>query len=633
MSLVLAVAAIAIIGCISIVDDGTDATTQDFGTVTYNSIDGFSVHLDGYTGGQIALNYGTTYNGPVDSDGNAICGTNGVPLPLGTVSLRTMYVADGGTRPISIGITNLTIAEVVFDSNNGSDETKSVGYSLDTFVLPDFGWTGQNGESFRGWATSATATEPNVDSKSYTVKDGGATLYAVYGSGEEPEENFTVTFEQPENGSLSVKYDGKEISSGTEVPENAEIIITATAKEGYELESLKVNGADFENGATYTVGADVNIEAKFKEASVGPGPGPEPEEYDVTVKVNDSSRGTASASVSSAEEGDTVTLTCTPNSGYRFVGWKSDDVEITGNSFVMPAKDVTIIAVFEAIPPAEYTITVKSPVTGGTATASATSATAGTVITLTATPDEGYVLDHWEINGEESTRDTFTMPAGEVTVTPVFRLLEVYNVTVEISGDGTVLIGDEEVTDGQVIRIREQVDLMLTYTVGEDSYTVMCDVSDDSARAYSTNGVITVTGITGDCTLTIDFVPGHMITVTDNEHGRITPGTGLQAENTTVTYTITPDSGYAVSRVLVDGQEVEVVGNEFQVAIGTSEHTISVEYVYVGIVDDDDEYVPPVITVIPGDDDDDTTIYIVAVAAGVVVAILAALILMQTRKS
>ena len=351
--------------------------------------------------------------------------------------------------------------------------------------------------------------------------------------------------------------------------------------------------------------------------------------YDVTVL--ESEGGTASAEPASAEEGATVTLSYTANDGYRFVEWISDDVEITGDRFVMPAKDVTVTAVFEAIPPTEYTIIVNQA-TGGTATASAATAIEGAVITLTATPDDGYVLDHWVINSDDVYRNTFTMPAGNVTVTPVFRALDNYDVTIEISGEGTVLNGGSEVMDGTMITVRELSDLVLTYTAGEDNYTVRCTVSDENARVSNASGTLTVSGISTDCTVTIEFVQGYMVSVNGGDHGEVSPGTGLQAENATVTYTVRPDAGYAVNRVLVDGQEVVVTGNQFQVDVGSSTHSIIVEYVFVGIVDDDDEeYVPSVVVVPKGDDD--TTTYIVAIAAAAVVAVLAAIILMQSRKS
>lgn len=59
----------------------------------------------------------------------------------------------------------------------------------------------------------------------------------------------------------------------------------------------------------------------------------------------------------------------------------------------------------------------------GTATVSASSATAGTTIQLTATPNNGYHFKEWQIvsGNAEVSNDTFIMPAGNVTVKPVFE--------------------------------------------------------------------------------------------------------------------------------------------------------------------------------------------------------------------
>ena len=73
--------------------------------------------------------------------------------------------------------------------------------------------------------------------------------------------------------------------------------------------------------------------------------------YAVNVATTGGS-GTANANPSSAAAGATITLTATPASGYRFVEWQvvSGGMVITDDSFVMPAANVTITAVFEAIP-------------------------------------------------------------------------------------------------------------------------------------------------------------------------------------------------------------------------------------------------------------------------------------------
>ena len=59
----------------------------------------------------------------------------------------------------------------------------------------------------------------------------------------------------------------------------------------------------------------------------------------------------------------------------------------------------------------------------GTATVSASSATAGTTIRLTATPNNGYHFKEWQVvsGNVEISNNTFTMPAGNVTVKPVFE--------------------------------------------------------------------------------------------------------------------------------------------------------------------------------------------------------------------
>ena len=80
--------------------------------------------------------------------------------------------------------------------------------------------------------------------------------------------------------------------------------------------------------------------------------------HDITVTTD--GNGTASADVSKAKNGDTVTLTATPNTGYKFKKWQSAEVFVQNNNqFVMPNKAVTVKAIFEA-EPVERTATVEN---------------------------------------------------------------------------------------------------------------------------------------------------------------------------------------------------------------------------------------------------------------------------------
>ena len=74
------------------------------------------------------------------------------------------------------------------------------------------------------------------------------------------------------------------------------------------------------------------------------------------------------------------------------------------------------------VPAVEHTVTVTND-GNGTGTAAPSTAAAGTEITLTAMPNEGYHLKEWKvISGDVSiTNDKFLMPEGNVTIEAVFE--------------------------------------------------------------------------------------------------------------------------------------------------------------------------------------------------------------------
>lgn len=78
---------------------------------------------------------------------------------------------------------------------------------------------------------------------------------------------------------------------------------------------------------------------------------------------------------------------------------------------------------------ATYTITVNNPQEGGKISASPTSAKAGDPVTITAKPSEGFVLNTLTVTDEagnpvQVTNNSFTMPAGGVTVSATFKKSE-----------------------------------------------------------------------------------------------------------------------------------------------------------------------------------------------------------------
>ena len=109
-------------------------------------------------------------------------------------------------------------------------------------------------------------------------------------------------------------------------------------------------------------------------------------QYSITVEGGTSSK-------TSENYGKTVTIQATVPTGQRFVRWTSEDDVVFASAtsaettFTMPAKAVTVTAVFEDI---DYTVTVN----GGTA--NKTTAHYGDSITITAAaPETGKRFTGW----------------------------------------------------------------------------------------------------------------------------------------------------------------------------------------------------------------------------------------------
>lgn len=210
--------------------------------------------------------------------------------------------------------------------------------------------------------------------------------------------------------------------------------------------------------------------------------------------------GTVTADREKAAEGETVTLTVEPEEGYMLASLTAEDeagnaIEITEQSFTMPASVVTVKASFVLIP---HTITVEAA-EHGTLTADKTQAVDGETVNLTAEPEEGYALKDVIINGEndlvvEPAEDlkSFVMPACAVTVKPVFGKL--YPITVEPSEHGTVSADREEAVEGETVTLTVEADPdyaldSLTVRCGEDEIAV----DEESWTFVMPEGEVTVT--------------------------------------------------------------------------------------------------------------------------------------------
>ena len=140
------------------------------------------------------------------------------------------------------------------------------------------------------------------------------------------------------------------ISAPESAMEGATVSITAIPTPGYMVDTYTVYRTDnpsttvpvSANGTFTMPGFAVTVSATFVQNNT----------Y-YSIAVGEVSHGSISASATSAKSGTTINLTATPATGYSLYSWyvfKMGDmgttVNVSGNSFVMPAFNVTVMATF-----------------------------------------------------------------------------------------------------------------------------------------------------------------------------------------------------------------------------------------------------------------------------------------------
>ncbi len=166
-----------------------------------------------------------------------------------------------------------------------------------------------------------------------------------------------------------------------------------------------------------------------------------------SVTAATSSTGTTSAS---AARSATVTMTATANSGYTFVGWyNTGNVQQTTSTtftYTCSGSETTYYARFQKVP-YEYTVTAN---TGGKVSPTGGTVNAGSSVSITATPNDGYTFINWSnatngtVGSTASATTTFTPTANNASVKANFRpdapstiTLTGSNVASGTSGTGT----------------------------------------------------------------------------------------------------------------------------------------------------------------------------------------------------
>ena len=267
----------------------------------------------------------------------------------------------------------------------------------------------------------------------------------------------------------------------------------------------------------------------------------------------------------------------------EFKAWEISGTEYKVGDTYIVSGDTEIKALWEnsVITPTTYTVTVGND-GNGTGTASPSTAAAGTTITLTATPKTGYHFKEWEvISGGVTIKDNkFTMPNDNVEVKAVFEKDAPTEFTIIFDGNGGTPSVDSMTTIDQKLSSLPRASRRGSYRFLGWYLADGAEITTDTV--FSANTIVyahwTYTGGGGSSGYSY-----YTIKATAGTGGSISPSGSISVRGgRDQTFTITPDQGYTVSDVKIDGESVGAV-TSYSFENVRKAHTIAVSFATIKI--------------------------------------------------
>ena len=192
---------------------------------------------------------------------------------------------------------------------------------------------------------------------------------------------------------------------------------TISATPSLHCRFVKWDDDNTDNPRSITVNSAVTLEAIFETVNW----------YSITTSVNDATMGSVTGA-GDYDEGETITLTASPNTDYKFVAWNDGNTD-NPRTFTA-ATSSNYEATFAEIVYANVTIESNDNELGSVSGATSGNIEVGTEITLTATPETDCRFVGWEIDGVAySYNDTLIYDiTDDVTITAVFEAITFYQV-------------------------------------------------------------------------------------------------------------------------------------------------------------------------------------------------------------
>ena len=458
---------------------------------------------------------------------------------------------------------------VTFDGNGGTGSMEPVTVEEGSrYVLPACGFTAPDGQEFKAWEIGGV--EYNAGD-GYVVL-GNTEIKALWKDSTVIPTTFTITFNA--NG-------GTGSMEPVTVEEGSRYVLPAcgfTAPDGQEFKAWEIGGVEYNAGDGYVVLGNTEIKALWKDSTVIP------TTFTITFNANG---GTGSMEPVTVEEGSRYVLPAcgfTAPAGQEFKAWEIGGIEynagdgyvVLGNTEIKALwKDSTVI-------PTTFTITFNA--NGGTGSMEPVTVEEGSRYPLPACgfiPPVNMQFSGWALSaGGSVIADGAIMVTSNITLYAIWEPVPVNEFVVFFDGNGGTPAVSSMTTIGHRLAFLPGAFRSGSYRF--DGWYTERNGGEliATSTVFAANTIVyahwTYTGGSGGSG---GYVPGYyIIRATAGAGGSITPSGDVSVRaGANQTFTITPNRGYAVSDVKIDGRSIGAVRSYTFENISAS-HTIEVQF-------------------------------------------------------
>lgn len=372
-----------------------------------------------------------------------------------------------------------------------------------------------------------------------------------------PGEN-TITATAGANGSVSP-------SGATLIQDGLDQTITITPAPGYAVADVVVDCASVGPVASYTfesLDRPHTLSATFAVLS-----------YSITASAGQNGTITPGGATS-VNHGASQAYTITPSPGYSVADVLVDGVSVgavTTYTFTNVTAPHTISATFAIN---TYVIIASAGVNGSISPSGTVNVNHGASQTFTITPNSGYsianvLVDSVSVGAVNSY--TFTNVTAPHTISTTFAL-NTYTITASAGANGSI-------SPNGAVSVNHGASQSFTITpdVGYHVNQVLVDgINQGAITSY------TFTNVTAPHTISVTFaIDQFLIVSSTGAGGTISPLGGVNVNyGASQAYTITPNTGFAVANVLVDGVSVGAVSS-YTFSNVIAPHTISATFTVI----------------------------------------------------